>query len=270
MGRVVTGVFLALGWLLLLLIGTYPLFCLVITAGGAVALYEFLRMSSPEVEKKHIPLVLILGIFPLIAVALWGGGAVTSSLFLALLILIILTVIAYPSLENGFNFVTRLWFGIFYIGFCSAHLILLRALPQGVYWLLVLTAITALSDTGAYYVGRAFGTTKLYPALSPGKTRAGAVGGLIGGMLGGLVAAFFFVEGVNLLLVGLLSLVLSAVGIVGDLIESLMKRVSGVKDSGQILPGHGGLLDRCDSLLLTAPVLYYVLYWGNAALMQKF
>lgn len=269
MGRVVTGIILALGWILLLLLGTYPLFCFVVTAGGAAALYEFLRMSSPEVEQKHVPFILILGILPLLAVAFWGGGAVTSGLFLALLILIIITVIAYPSLENGLNFVTRLWFGIFYIGFCSAHLILLRSLPQGIYWLLVLTAITALSDTGAYYVGRAFGTTKLYPALSPGKTRAGAVGGLIGGMLGGVATAAYFIEGVNFFMVAVLSLVLSAVGIIGDLIESLLKRVSGVKDSGHILPGHGGLLDRCDSLLLTAPVLYYVLYWGHAFLLQN-
>jgi len=268
MGRIVTGLILAIGWLLLLLVGTYPLFCLVITAGGGVALYEYLRMSSPEVEQKHIHLVLILGIFPLAAASLWGSGAVTSSLFLALLILILVTVVAYPSLDNGLLFISRLWFGIFYIGFCSAHLILLRSLPQGIYWLLVLTAITVSSDTGAYYVGRSLGKTKLYPALSPGKTRAGAVGGIIGGMLGGLVVAAILFDGTSLVMVALLSLVLSAIGIVGDLLESLIKRVSGVKDSGQILPGHGGLLDRCDSLLLTAPVLYYVLFWGHAALLK--
>jgi len=268
MGRIVTGLILAIGWLLLLLVGPYPLFCLVVTAGGGIALYEFLRMSSPEVEQKHIPLVLMIGIFPLVAASLWGSGAVTSSLFLALLILIIVTVAAYPSLENGLLFVSRLWFGIFYIGFCSAHLILLHSLPQGIYWLLVLTAITASSDSGAYYVGRTLGKTKLYPALSPGKTRAGAVGGIIGGILGGLVAAAILFEGANFVMVALLGLVLSAVGIIGDLIESLIKRVSGVKDSGQILPGHGGLLDRCDSLLLTAPVLYYVLLWGHAALLK--
>ena len=268
MGRIVTGLILAIGWLLLLLVGPYPVFCLVVTAGGGIALYEFLRMSSPEVEQKHIPLVLMIGIFPLVAASLWGSGAVTSSLFLALLILIIVTVAAYPSLENGLLFVSRLWFGIFYIGFCSAHLILLHSLPQGIYWLLVLTAITASSDSGAYYVGRTLGKTKLYPALSPGKTRAGAVGGIIGGILGGLVAAAILFEGANFVMVALLGLVLSAVGIIGDLIESLIKRVSGVKDSGQILPGHGGLLDRCDSLLLTAPVLYYVLLWGHAALLK--
>lgn len=268
MGRVVTGLILAIGWLSLLLWGTYPLFCLVITGAGVVALNEFLRMSSPEVEKKHIPIVLILGIFPLIAASQWGDEAVTSSLFLALLILIIITVVAYPSLDNGLLFVSRLWFGIFYIGFCSAHLILLRSLPHGIYWLLVLTAITVSSDTGAYYVGRTLGKTKLYPALSPGKTRAGAVGGIIGGMLGGVVVTEILFTGTSLVMVAFLSLVLSGVGIIGDLIESLIKRVSGVKDSGCILPGHGGLLDRCDSLLLTAPVLYYVILWGHAALLR--
>ena len=147
-------------------------------------------------------------------------------------------------------------------------MILLRSLSQGIYWLLVLTAITVASDTGAYYVGRSLGKTKLYPALSPGKTRAGAVGGIIGGMLGGLVVTALFVEGANLAIVALLSLVLSVIGILGDLIESLIKRVSGVKDSGQTLPGHGGLLDRCDSLLLTAPVLYYVIFWGHGVLLK--
>ena len=268
MGRIVTGLILACSWLLLLLAGTYPFFCLVITAGGGIALYEYLRMSSPGGEQKHIPFVLILGISPIVSASLWGSGAVASSLFLALLVLIIITIVAYPSLENGLLFISRLWFGIFYIGFCSAHLILLYSLPQGIYWLLVLTAITASSDSGAYYVGRTLGKNKLYPALSPGKTRAGAIGGIMGGMLGGLlVAAILFAEA-NFAMVAILSLVLSAIGIIGDLIESLIKRVSGVKDSGQILPGHGGLLDRCDSLLLTAPALFYALVWGHAILLK--
>ena len=268
MGRIVTGLILAIGWLLLLLVGTYPLFCFVITLGGGVALYEFLRMSSPRAEQKHIITGVMLGIFPLVAASLWGSTGIISSLFLALFILVIITIAVYPSLDNGLFFISRLWFGIFYVGFCSAHLILLRSLPQGIYWLLVLTAVTAFSDTGAYYVGRAVGKTKLYPALSPGKTRAGAVGGIIGGMLGGLVVAAILFEGINPVTVAILGLLLSAIGIIGDLIESFIKRVSGVKDSGQILPGHGGLLDRCDSLLLTAPALYYVIFWGHTLLLK--
>jgi len=268
MGRVITGLGLAIAWLLLLFAGPYLLFCFVITAGGGVALYEFLRISSPEGERKYIPSVIVLGIFPMLVASLWGIWALTSSLFLALLLLIILTVAAYPSLGNGLVFIARNWLGIFYIGFCSAHLILLRSFPRGIYWLLFLTAVTVFSDTGAYYVGRLLGKVKLYPALSPGKTRAGAVGGVLGGLLGGLVVAAIVFEDTNLVAIGLLSAILSIIGILGDLMESLIKRVSGVKDSGQILPGHGGLLDRCDSLLLTAPVLYYVLYWGQTVLLK--
>jgi phosphatidate cytidylyltransferase len=268
MGRVVTGLGLAVAWIILLFAGPHLLFCLVITAGGGLALYELLRMSSPQDERQYIPAVIALGIFPMLAASLWGIWALTSGLFLAFLLVIILTVAAYPSLDNGLVFIARNWFGIFYIGFCGAHLILLRSFPQGIYWLLILTAITVFSDTGAYYVGRLLGKEKLYPALSPGKTRAGAVGGVFGGLLGGLVVAAIAFENVNFAAIGLLSIILSIIGIVGDLIESLIKRVSGVKDSGQVLPGHGGLLDRCDSLLLTAPVLYYVLYWGEAVLLR--
>jgi phosphatidate cytidylyltransferase len=268
MGRVITGLGLAIAWLLLLFVAPYMLFSLVITAGGGVALYEFLQISSPEKERKYIAPVIVLGISPMLVAYLWGIWALTSTLFLALLLLVFLTVAAYTSLDNGLFFIARNWFGIFYIGFCSAHLILLRSFPQGIYWLLVLTAITVFSDTGAYYVGRLFGKVKLYPALSPGKTRAGAVGGVFGGLLGGLVVAAFAFENANLVAIGFLSAILSIIGIVGDLIESLIKRVAGVKDSGQILPGHGGLLDRCDSLLLTAPVLYYVLYWGQTILFR--
>ena len=268
MGRIVTGLVLAIGWLLLLLVGTYPLFCFVITLCGGMGLYEFLRMSSSATEQKYVAPVVILGVFPLVAASLWGSSAVIPSLFLAFSILVGITLRAYPALNNSLFFITRLWFGIFYVGFCSAHLILLRSLPEGIYWLLVLTAVTVFSDTGAYYVGRALGKTKLYPALSPGKTRAGAVGGIVSGMLAGLVLAVLLFEGINPVTTALLFLVLSVVGIMGDLAESLVKRVSGVKDSGFILPGHGGVLDRCDSLLLTAPVLYYVLYWGHALLFK--
>ena len=268
MGRIITGLILGICWLLLLLVGTYPLFCIVITVGGGITLHEFLRMSLPENESKYTLPLLIVGLFPLLGASLWASGGMISMLFLAFIVLIILTVVVYPSLDNGLVFVCRQWFGIFYIGFCAAHLILLRSLPNGIFWLLVLTAITVFSDTAAYYVGRKLGKTKLCPVLSPGKTRAGAVGGIIGGMLGGFVVAAIAFENANLVMIGLLSLILSIIGIIGDLIESLIKRVSGVKDSGQILPGHGGLLDRCDSILLTAPVLYYALYWGHTALLK--
>jgi phosphatidate cytidylyltransferase len=209
-----------------------------------------------------------VGLLPLLGVSLAGGGGLVSGLFLAFFMLILLTIIVFPTLENSMEFICHQWFGIFYIGFCGAHLILMRTLPDGIYWLLVLTGITVCSDTAAYYVGRLLGKTKLYPALSPGKTRAGAIGGILGGTAGGVAVTAVMFHSPNLVLVGLLCLILSIIGIIGDLIESLIKRISGVKDSGHILPGHGGFLDRCDSIILTAPVLYYALYWGHAALLN--
>ena len=267
MGRIFTGLILAAGWLLLLFWGTYPLFCLFITACCGVALYEFLHMGLPERETRYLVFLLIVGMLPLLGTSLWGSNGMISSLFLAFVVLIIFTVVAFATLENGLFFLCRQWFGVFYIGFCGAHLILLRSLPDGINWVLVLTAIIVFSDTAAYYTGKKFGTTKLCPALSPGKTRAGAVGGIIGGMFAGLVVSAVVFENANLIMVGGLGLILSVIGIVGDLIESVIKRVSGVKDSGNILPGHGGILDRCDSILLTAPVLYYVLHWWHTLLL---
>ena len=267
MGRIITGLFLIFGWFLLLFKGSYPIFGVVIIACGVVAHNEFLRMSMQKEQTRYILPVLAVGLLPFLGVFLAGLAGLISSLFLAFFVLILLTVIIFPALENSMNFICYQWFGIFYIGFCGAHLILLRALPDGIYWLMVLTAVTVCSDTAAYYVGRMLGKTKLYPALSPGKTRAGAIGGILGGTAGGVVTSALLFQNGNLVLVGLLCLTLSIIGIIGDLIESLIKRISGVKDSGQLLPGHGGFLDRCDSIILTAPVLYYALYWGQGALL---
>jgi len=264
MGRLITGLFLAIAWFLLLFYGGFTLFCLVVGAAVVVALREYVKMACKEIDKKHVGVIFLISIIPLIGAYFGGFGAAIGGIFLTLLFLILLTFTAFSSLENSLDFLTRLWFGLFYVGFCGAHLILLRNLDQGIFWLVFLTAITIASDSGAYYVGRWLGTTKLFPALSPGKTRAGAIGGIIGGMLGGTIVAAFFLPEFNLLIAALLGIILSCIGIVGDLVESLIKRASGVKDSGQLLPGHGGLLDRVDSLLLTGPVLYYLLYWGFA------
>ena len=268
MGRITTGLFLAISWLLLLFIGNYAAFCIVLTFGVGIALREFLRMSMPGSDAKYFLPVLAIGLLPLLGVSYAGANGLATGIFTAFFALILLTIAVFPNLENGMTFICRQWFGVFYVGFCSAHLILLRSLDGGINWLLVLTAITVCSDTSAYYAGRLLGKTKLYPALSPGKTRAGAVGGVLGGSVGGTVAAALVFQNIDIFMVGLLGLLLSVIGIIGDLIESLIKRVYGVKDSGQILPGHGGLLDRCDSIILTAPVLYYALYWMQAALFN--
>ena len=126
--------------------------------------------------------------------------------------------------------------------------------------------VTWASDTAAYYVGSSFGTRKLAPRISPGKTIEGSVGGLVGSVMMAVVAKFGFMPWLDLKDCLIIGLLLGSIGQVGDLFESRLKRYAGVKDSGTILPGHGGLLDRLDSLIFTSPVFYYyvILIKGGA------
>lgn len=126
-----------------------------------------------------------------------------------------------------------------------------RAAPRGLAWLLTIIVITWLSDTGAYLVGRTIGKHPLIPTVSPKKTVEGLAGGLAAAGLTGLIAVWLFGLGVPAWQGLLLGFVLSAIGVVGDLAESLFKRQAGVKDSGALIPGHGGILDRLDALLFT-------------------
>ena len=154
-------------------------------------------------------------------------------------------------------------FGTAYIGWMLSHLILLRGLEGGIALIFFVFLVTWASDTAAYYVGSSFGTHKLAPRMSPGKTIEGAIAGLVGSVLMAGIAKFGFMPWLDLkdcLIVGLL---LGSIGQAGDLFESRLKRHAGVKDSGTILPGHGGLLDRVDSLIFTAPVFYYYVMLFN-------
>ena len=118
-------------------------------------------------------------------------------------------------------------------------------------------AIVMMTDTGAYYTGRTIGRHKLAPRISPGKTIEGAIGGFVMAVVTGLLCKLSFFREIPITHALVLGAVIGAIGQIGDLAESMLKRAAGVKDSGAILPGHGGMLDRVDSLLFCAPVLYY-------------
>jgi len=164
--------------------------------------------------------------------------------------------------------------GALYLSWLFGHFILLRSLDApplhdsiftrfgmqpGVAWIYCICAITWIQDTAAYFVGRRFGRHKLAPVLSPKKTWEGAVGGMVGSVLTGLVCVMLLGLPITLLQGALLGLVGGTVGPLGDLSESLIKRQVGLKDAGNLIPGHGGILDRADSLLFTAPILYYLI-----------
>lgn len=150
--------------------------------------------------------------------------------------------------------------GVLFVVLLGGHLVAVRtgfnqALSADLLSFFFLVLMGA--DTGAYYVGKAFGKHKLAPSISPGKTWEGVAGGLLTGLLMATIAHFWFFRELPLKLALPLAAVMTVVGIFGDLTESALKRSAGAKDAANILPGHGGLLDRLDSLLFNAPVIYY-------------
>lgn len=262
MGRVIPGLLMVALWLLLLLLAPPLLFWLVITLGAAIALGEYFHMVDTSPGSGSMVLTICICLLPVVATFAGSATAVLTGGYLSLLGLVFLLITFYSRFDDVLAFLTSAGFGVFYISICSAHLVLIRFLPDGVSWLLLLTAITAGSDTGAYYAGRAFGKHKLCPNISPGKTINGAIGGILAAVITAVVLTCFLLPEVNSVKIALASAVLSGIGIAGDLTESIIKRGVGVKDSGTILCGHGGLFDRIDSLLLTAPLLYAFLYFG--------
>jgi len=261
MKRLITGVLASAAWLFLLFLGPFALFWLAITLLAALALSEYLTITLPDFSQRTRLPILLLGLLPLIGASSGEPTGLICGLSFALVALLLYTLSRYANFAKPFDVISRGGFGYLYVGLCSAHLILLMALPQGRAWLLLLTAITAASDTAAFYTGSKFGKHKLCPAISPGKTWEGFLGGLVGSLCAALVVRHFFLPEQNLVWTCLVVLLLGCLGAAGDLSESVIKRAFGVKDSGNLLPGHGGLLDRIDSLLLTAPVLYYLLYF---------
>jgi phosphatidate cytidylyltransferase len=152
--------------------------------------------------------------------------------------------------------------GIFYLGFCLFPAFAVRytfGARVGLEWTLTLLAVTWMGDTAAFLAGKGFGRTRLAPMLSPNKTNEGAVAGLLIGLLVALLLRRFLFADLPLRHVVLASLLIGIFGQLGDLAESMLKRAAGVKESSNLIPGHGGMLDRIDSLLFAFPILYLYL-----------
>jgi phosphatidate cytidylyltransferase len=149
--------------------------------------------------------------------------------------------------------------GGLYVGWMGGHLVALREVPDGMRWLLLPLVITWSADSGAYFVGSIWGRRKLAPRLSPGKTWEGTVGGWLTGVVaGGLLAGLLRLGIVHGLALGAL---IGLASPLGDLGVSMIKRQVGAKDSGHLIPGHGGMLDRIDSILFTIVIGYYYVRW---------
>lgn len=195
-------------------------------------------------------------------------GATATALALTLLLLLIMALELFRrDASHALAHIAVTVLGVLYVGWLGSHLVALRELPRlagypdgfGARCVFLVAAITWVGDTAAYLVGVACGRRPLLPRVSPGKTVEGAIGGLAGSAGAGVACALTFAPFLTPAGGAILGGIGGLFGLLGDLVESLLKRDAGIKDSAALIPGHGGVLDRFDSLLFTAPLLYYYL-----------
>ena len=249
------------GPILLLIILFFPtkLFAMAMILVAMVGFNEYLSMA---LKKDQFPL---LSFFALMGM-LWGGVVYFApprlqlpALAFVMLLSVIIPMVTTKDVEQTYRDISRGILGIVYLGFLLAFIPKLHTDlgSDGPYWVIFLLTIIWLGDTGAYFAGRALGKHHLAPSLSPKKTWEGAFGGFIATVLGAQLARLILLPELPILDCFLIAAPASVLAQLGDLFESLFKRATNTKDSGTILHGHGGLLDRIDGVLFAAPYVYF-------------
>ncbi len=235
-------------------------FAALVAAAVVVGQYEFYRMAKARGGQPNILLGIAIGI--LVVVDAYHpffpayGGRETAIL---LLLIMAARLFSPRPVQGAMEDISVTLLGIFYVALLFSFQIAVRMSVDGKQWLVFLFFVIWASDIGAYSIGIPFGKHRLYEKVSPKKSIEGLAGALVASALMALVCRAWFMPSLGSgELVGV-ALALAVAGTIGDLAESLLKRAAGVKDSGSIIPGHGGILDRMDSMLFAAPVLYYYL-----------
>ena len=229
---------------------------LLLISVGSIALVEFYQICfQPRFNRLAIGVG--LGAFALVIARDHLSLALTHLVVASVLVVSIVVSISSGRTDPRWKDILITLFGVLYIGFPLGTVVSTRALPAGEFLVLFLAVVTWTSDTGAYYAGTLWGKHPLLPSVSPKKTVEGLLGGIALAVGTALLAQWWFASQLSLSDAIILGILLTVTGLLGDLFESVIKRRTGVKDSGGILPGHGGMLDRIDSLLFTAPTFYY-------------
>jgi phosphatidate cytidylyltransferase len=221
---------------------------------------EFYRMALPGRRSGGLLASLVGGAFFVSLVS--NLFPVHLALTMCVLVFGLYSLLKIDDIKGAACETALFLLGILYIPLLLSHLVMLRDMPHGIQWIFLLLLIVMSGDTAAFYVGSSMGKTKLYPLVSPKKSIEGMFGGLAGSVAGAFLAKATFFQQLTPVDCVATALLVGLLGQLGDLFESLLKRSCGVKDSGGIFPGHGGMLDRLDSVLFAAPTLYvYVTYF---------
>lgn len=252
----------------------WPLFVTLVGVALVIALIEFWNLAKrrgmkPVEAPGYLGAIALLTLFCLNEPS--QEGLTILLIVLALIALTISTLAAVAFRGAPFETVISssgaTILGVLYIALLGGHMLAMRrgfAPELSAHLLSFFFLVIMGADTGAYYFGRAFGKHKLAPKISPGKTWEGVAGGLAAALLLAAISHFWFFKNLPLKWALPLATVMTVLGIIGDLSESALKRSAGAKDAAKILPGHGGVLDRLDSLLFNAPLIYYFarIYFG--------
>lgn len=231
-----------------------PWFTVLAAIWGLLAVFEFYRMVAVS---KVVPLTcfglvwtLLFILHPHFDYELLLPLLITSAVMLSLILLVL-----SPQKRGTFTNWAWVMAGVLYVGWLLSYLVALR-LDAGRGWLFLALLASFGSDTAAFFIGRALGRHRLAPRISPAKTWEGAIAGVFGGIIGSLVIVAIFSLSLGYGQAVLLGILVSIFGQLGDLAESLLKRNMGVKESGNLMPGHGGVLDRMDSVVFAGVVVY--------------
>jgi phosphatidate cytidylyltransferase len=243
-----------------------PLFTAVAALILALAALEFIHMLDADARSRPLwqptPAALV-AIAAVVAIAVgadngldYWTGALVAGVGLAFLY-----ILAFSAVDEAPGDWLAIVGAVAYVGFLGSYLILLRDVHKGEHWLLLAVLGTWATDTAAYAVGRAVGSNKMAPRISPGKTWEGTAGALIGGLIAVPILNWPLQLPMSTGEAILLGALLPPVAVLADLGESMLKRGAGVKDTSELVPGHGGFLDRLDSILFTVPLVYYFAIW---------
>jgi phosphatidate cytidylyltransferase len=247
--------------LLLISLGPSPVLPLMVVLATFLGLREYYNLVLPHSKWIERAVGIGLGLILSVIISFGDTKGISPFFVLALLILSVLFMVTTKDLSSTFSKMGMALFGILFIGFLLAYVSLIWNMTNGRLWVLFLTVTIWAGDIFALLSGSFFGRHKLYPKISPNKTFEGLGGAIVGSIIVALAFSLLFISHLEIGSCILLAIGLGIFGQLGDFTESMLKRSAQVKDSGTLIPGHGGMLDRLDSFLFSAPFLYYSLLY---------
>ncbi len=247
--------------ILLIVLGPPAVLTLMVLLATFFGLREFYTLTLPHSKSIERWVGMGLGLILSVIISHGDSRIVLPFFVLLLLLLFILFMSTSQNLPSTISSMGTMFLGIFYVGFLLSHVSLIRNRMDGMQWVLFLIVIVWAGDISAFFSGSLLGRHKLYPKISPNKTFEGLGGTIVGSIIVALAFSRLFLPNLETGSCTLLAIGLAILGQLGDFTESMLKRSAQVKDSGSLIPGHGGMLDRLDSFLFSAPFLHYSLLY---------